>query len=350
MVKKREMVSVLTGFGLTKLEAELYLTLLIKGETEAKEIVRALNIHFPQFYSIINNLARKGFIETQESRPKKYRAVDLKEIIEREQQKMNQNAEFLLKSIKKFQSTRSTKQRPSIWITKGFQNILHNLNAIIKEAQFDVTVILHNKFISRIIKSLIKKQKEGVQTYLVIYPTPPEPNLMRQVNEIRRVRLFETYPFGISVVADSEKALLAHGLPEKPLFEGPYGVVFIESLLPTFLSENFYTLWDHAKPLVPQEKSAQFPKIFRSHRLALIEIKDLLNKGEVTVQVKGRYIQTGEPFEETGTIVNVTETELLKNFTLRLRSGNMIEIGGPYATLEEVEAELITILKLTPEK
>ena len=55
----------------------------------------------------------------------------------------------------------------------------------------------------------------------------------------------------------------------------------------------------------------------------------------------------GDLFEKTGTIVNVTETKLLKNFTLRLRNGKTIEIGGPYAILEEVEAELITILKLT---
>lgn len=55
----------LESFGLTRLEAQVYLALLMRSEAEAKEIVQILNIHFPQFYSITSNLKRKRFIETR---------------------------------------------------------------------------------------------------------------------------------------------------------------------------------------------------------------------------------------------------------------------------------------------
>lgn len=226
------------------------------------------------------------------------------------------------------------------------QNILYNVNKIIEDAQFDTTIIMHNKFVSNVARSLVKRRKEGIQTYLIVYPRPPEPNLMSQIKKIKRVRIFETCPFAILAVADSEKALLAHGLPNALPLEERHGVIFIEPIVPAFLSENFYTLWERAKPLFPEESFEHFPKTFRSQRMALVEIKDLFKRGEVTVRVKGQYLKTGRTFEETGTIVDVTETEMLKNFTLRLPSGDTVVIGGPYSTLEEVEAELITILKV----
>ena len=318
----------------------------MKGEAEAKEIVQSLNIHFPQFYSITSNLERKGFIETRGGRPKRYRAVDPKEVMRREINRMKEDAEVVLKFVEELRNKPKVTGRPSIWITTGIQNILYNVNKIIEEARFDTTIIMHNKFVPDVTRSLVRKREEGIQTYLIVYPRPPEPDLMGRIKEIKRVRFFETCPFAILAVADCERALLAHGLPEALPLEERYGVVFIEPLMPTFLCESFFwQTWEHAKPLFPEEGLERFPKTFRSQRMALVEIRELLKRGEVTVRVKGRYVKTGRAFEGTGTVVGVTETEKLKNFALRLPSGNTVTIGGPYSTLEEVEAELITILK-----
>ena len=342
---REDMLSLLKTLGLTRLEAQIYLTLLIKGETKAKEIVQAFDIHFPQFYALANSLERKGFIEVQEGRPKKYRAVDPNEIAKRKMKEVEKNMKILTKLVESEHEKAEISKRPSVWITRGVQNVLRNANEIIKSAKYDVTVMIESRFLSRVVGSLIDRKKRGVQTYLVVYPEAPEKHLTDQIEKINRVRVFETCPFAILVIADCERALMAHGLLEIAPPERQYGVVFDEPLTPIFFSERFYEIWGRARPLFLEE-DLKFPKTFRSQRMALMEIKNLLKKGEVFVRVKGR--RAGKSFEERGVVVGITDNELRKNFTLKLPDAKTLTVGGFYSMLEEVEAELITILKIKP--
>jgi len=341
---REDVLPILESLGMTKLEAQIYLALLTRAESKAKEIVQAFNIHFPQFYSLTSNLERKGFIEIQESRPKRYRAIDPKIIAQRKIKEMEKGAELLIKSVEEMRKKTEILQRPSVWITKGVQNILYNVNEIIKSAKYDVTIVMENKFLSSVIKSLVNKKSKGAQIYLLVYPEQPEPDAIKQINKLNRVRTFETCPFGILVIADCERAIMAHGLLDIAPKERQYGVVFDEPLTPIFFSERFYELWVRAKPLF-SEKYPELPKSFRSQRMALMEIKNLLNKGEVIVRVKGRNIRSGETFEVEGTVGKITDNELHKNFTLKIPDGKTMTIGGFYSMREEIEAELITILK-----
>ena len=341
--------SALEDYGLTRLEAQVYLMLVMKGETEALEMSRALNIHLPQFYNIANNLQKKGFIEIQVGRPKRYRAVDPEQVIRRKTEEMKHREGFLLKRLHEIRRQQVTPPRPSVWITFGMKNVIYNIDRIIKEARCDVTVVMHKRFISGIINSLARKRKHGAQTYLIVYPNKLEPKLIAQLGKIGKVRAFETCPFGILAITDCEKAVLAHGLPNTAPAESHYGVVFDEPVVPTFLSENFYQLWLRAKPLDQAKEQASYPKAFRAHRMALLEIKDLLEKNNVVeVYVEGKCMKTGEAFKGRGRAIKVTDTEFMKNFTLRLSDDRDVPIGGPYSTLEDIEARLIVIQSSQP--
>lgn len=337
-----DVLQVLESFGLTRLEAQVYLTIFMRGELGAREIVQTFKIHFPQLYSLVSNLERKGFIEIQEGRPKKYRVIDPKEIIQREKIKMEKNSNILVKSLGKMRKTEIV-QKPSVWITRGIQNIFYNMNEMIKGAKFDVTAIVHANFVQNVVESLINKKKEGVQVYLVVYPKAPELSLIKK---LKRVRTFGTCPFAILAIADCEKGLMAHGLPRVAPPEMQYGVVFEEPITPIFLSESFYEVWKRAKPISPEEDLKGLPKTFRSQRMAMVEIKNLLKRGEVRVVVKGRYTGSSDAFEGEGTVVGLTDNELHKNFILGFPDGRTLTIGGFYSMLEDIEAERITILKV----
>ena len=346
---RERILSLLESFGLTKLEAQVYLHLLMRGEVEAKEIVQMFNIYFPQFYGLVSNLGRKGFIEVQQGRPKRYRAIDPRGIAETRMKEMEEGVAVLTRSIEEAREKTELLWRPSVWITRGIQNVMYNVREIIKNARFEVTIVVENAFIPDIAGALIKRRGEGVQTYLVTYPKRPAPDLAKRLRKIERVRVFETCPLVILVVADCERALMAHGLLQAAPPERQYGIIFDEPINPIFLGENFYELWKRAKPLFPEE-DLTLPKSFRSQRMALMEIGNLLRKGRVSVKVKGRYLKTGESFEKKGVVVGITDNELHKNFSLRLPNGKVMSIGGFYSMLEETEAELITILKVDHRK
>lgn len=66
----------LQDIGLNAYEAAVYLSLLKYGVSEANILCRDAEVPYGKIYTILEALARKGFVEIQASRPKKFRMVD----------------------------------------------------------------------------------------------------------------------------------------------------------------------------------------------------------------------------------------------------------------------------------
>ncbi|RLE65935.1 MAG: hypothetical protein DRJ47_03600 [Thermoprotei archaeon] len=344
MYDSEEVLRFLRELGLTGLEAKAYVTLLINGEMSATELAKAMNMHFPQLYNIMSSLEVKGFIEVQEGRPKRYKAVDIGYVTSRRIAEIKSKAKKVKKILKEARQSPAY-SRPSIWITLGMQNILRNLIELINDSKYDVLIVIHRDYVGSIRKPLVSARKRGVQTYLVIYPGDEAKELTTKFKAVKRVSVFETYPFAILGVADSSRAVLSHGFPKRLPPEKLYGIVFDEPIMPLFLTEDFYQIWIKAIPLV--ESDLSLPATFTSQRLALIELKKIIKKhGKATIKVKGIYVKNGKPFEGIGTVKEIIENEYQKCIVMVMADGTMVSIGGPYASLEDVEAQLITILSV----
>ncbi|MCD6301407.1 MAG: TrmB family transcriptional regulator [Staphylothermus sp.] len=100
MYSSEEILKFLRELGLTKQEAKVYLTLLIHGEMSATELAKAMNLHFPQLYNIMSSLEVKGFIEVQEGRPKRYKAVDINYVSSRRIAEIKSRAKKVIKLMK----------------------------------------------------------------------------------------------------------------------------------------------------------------------------------------------------------------------------------------------------------
>lgn len=343
MYSSEEVLNFLRELGLTSLEAKAYMTLLISGEMSATELAKALDVHYPQLYNIMSSLEVKGFVEVQEGRPKRYRAVDINYVASRRIAEIKSKARKVKKILN--QVRKSPYSRPSIWITLGIRNILRNLIELISNAKYDAFVVIHRDYVGRVRKSLISARKKGIQTYLVVYPGDETDELTTKFKAVKRVAVFETYPFAILGVVDSCRAVISHGCPRRVPPDRLHGIVFDEPLMPLFLTEDFYQIWVKAKPIV--ESRLTLPATFTSQRMALIELKKLINKyNNVMVKVKGSYVRNGGKFEGTGVVKKVIENEYQKCIVMVMADGTMVSIGGPYALLEDVEAQLITILSV----
>jgi len=69
-----QLLNALSMMGLTNREAEVFLTILERGEASVKDILESVDIHQPQLYNILTSLLRRGFIKVSSGRPKLYSA------------------------------------------------------------------------------------------------------------------------------------------------------------------------------------------------------------------------------------------------------------------------------------
>lgn len=73
---------VLDKIGLTKYESEAFNFIILHGPVEAGEISRSGNIPYGKIYETLNKLEKYGFIEIQNSRPKRYFSRNINVAIE----------------------------------------------------------------------------------------------------------------------------------------------------------------------------------------------------------------------------------------------------------------------------
>jgi sugar-specific transcriptional regulator TrmB len=74
---QEESLQVLTGLGLTVLEAKVYLTLVRTDETSAKTISKASNVSQPDVYRVLSMLENHGLIERIIAIPHRFKATPI---------------------------------------------------------------------------------------------------------------------------------------------------------------------------------------------------------------------------------------------------------------------------------
>jgi sugar-specific transcriptional regulator TrmB len=341
-----DLVSSLQNYGLTRLEAKVYVVLFTLGEAEASELARNLGMHFSQFYNVINSLEKKGFVEAHPGRPKRYRATDPKHIFRSRIVELEGLEKSLTERLSALKSQQEVTRKPSVWIISGVRNVLYNMERLARDAKHDVEAVLHQGFLTRnLLRLLQEKNRNGIPTYVIVYPKVPSPSQVQQLGNMDRVRLFRTFPFASLLLADCERAILSPVMPEAEPQGEFYGVSFEEQLVPSFLSESFYELWQRSDNLLPKpEPTARPGETFRSPRLALFEIQKLTASGlHVEVNVTGRDVKTHEAVEMQGEVLKVTISDLVKQFSIRLKNGKEVSVGGLYSSLEDISADEIQI-------
>lgn len=181
-------IEILKELGFNSYEIDSYLFILEKGICEAKEITKNTNVPFGKIYSVLSNLVDKGLIEMQNTRPKKFKALEpksgLKKIYEEKKQKHMSEIDNLHSNIKELEKTlvvknKNKKEKESIfWTTTlGTDEIVKTLYNIFSEAEDEVCIVLnkckekkeHQKIESQLIKLTPKMINHGVYFRIIHY-------------------------------------------------------------------------------------------------------------------------------------------------------------------------------------
>jgi len=171
----------LRSFGLTKYEADVYLTLLRLGSADANLISSTSGVPLGRMYSILNDLLEKRIIHSQETRPRKFAAVDpstsIKYLIDAQRFKLKQQSlaldDMASELEKELLGIKRAPQNKHFWTAAMGTDavldiIIEQLNMINKEMSLTVgypefsNYILSKKPESDLTKAMLRALERGV--------------------------------------------------------------------------------------------------------------------------------------------------------------------------------------------
>lgn len=177
----------LRSFGLTKYEADVYLTLLRLGSADANLISSTSGVPLGRMYSILNELLEKRIIHSQETRPRKFVAVDpstsIKYLIEAQRFKLKQQSlaldDMASDLEKELLGIKRSPQNKQFWTAAMGTDavldiIIEHLNLVNKEMSITVgypefsNYVLSKKPESDLTKAMLRALERGVKFRMLI--------------------------------------------------------------------------------------------------------------------------------------------------------------------------------------
>ena len=332
---REKAIQLLRILGLTGLEAELYLLLLERGPLSAPEISDYLARHRPQIHVALTRLSSKGYIEELGGRPKKYRAVDPKILLDmftKEFEGMAKKALEYMQSIAK----PAPEERFGVWVVREPEVAKSRMADLFESARIDALVMGDIKFIHMLADKLERAVKRGVNVYVLSYSLGERGArfLMEDLPFLRKLRV--AISGDLVVVVDSQ---LGGVLKARPTLPMRHGFLIEERTLVDYLSHDFVNRWVGARVVV--DEALQLPARFTFHRLALYEAKRmLLENRKLRLRAVGYEVDTGARVTIEGRVLDAV-LELpagYAHFKVDTGSG-IVRVGGLDAIAEEVAGE-----------
>ena len=119
---------ILQEIGLTDYEIKAYVSLLSNPGVQASEVSKGSDVPVSKIYEVLGNLERKGWVESQNTRPSKYfpksPSTALQALKMRMEAELKSNEDHLLSELMPLYEQKEIQERPDIWIIRGDYNII----------------------------------------------------------------------------------------------------------------------------------------------------------------------------------------------------------------------------------
>lgn len=165
MMIDQSFVEHLKLFNLTEYESKTYLALVAQGPSTVKEIREAAAIPYSREYDVLQSLEKRGFVESQPGRPKRFKAVAPEKVLDKELK----DRKKAVKALLTFADNIKEKQRQSmemenvIWTLRGMDKIREKISEMIRAARKEILIIGRNPVTTELEDALIEAGKRGVK-------------------------------------------------------------------------------------------------------------------------------------------------------------------------------------------
>ncbi len=242
---------ILQGLGLTDYEIKAYVSLLSNSGVQASEVSKDSEVPVSKIYEVLSNLEKKGWVESQNSRPTKYfpksPATALQALKMRMEAELKSNEDHLLAELMPLYEQKEIQERPDIWIIRGDYNIIAKISESIDRCKNELLVVIPsalNSVVELIIPALTDVKSTGVRVMILMSGEISEKTVskIRSLAELR----FKENMFGGGVIIDAREVVLLLGRSSEE--RDDLAIWSDHAGLASFAKSYFDFLWKEAAP------------------------------------------------------------------------------------------------------
>ena len=270
------MLEKLRSFGLTKYEADVYLTLLRIGSVDANVIAPTSGVPLGRIYGILSSLQEKKVIHAQETRPRKFAAVEpstaLKYLLDAQNFKLQQASlrlgEMAVELERDLLGIKQSPQNKQFWTaalgSEETRNIIiEQINQVNEEMCLTIGYPEFSKYLpsrnaekNDTRKALLRALERGVKFRMLIdrginYPDMSRDETVRNISKYLGKNLqcrVITFTSTLFDVIDNDRINLKISSPVKK--EELFAIVHVrDKKVAAEMKKHFEDMWDRAEPL-----------------------------------------------------------------------------------------------------
>lgn len=265
----------LRSLGLSTYEAEAYLTLLSLGTAEAHIISSRADIPTGRIYDVLNSLKEMNLVDVQDSRPRRYKAVDprvaVKRILSRKKRELDEKYEQLSRAALSLEKTlvkkeEQQKEKSPFWsVAVGHREVHEAFEKRIAEAEKEILMYLelerYDPYDEPMFGEMVRALERGVVIKILLGAgdianlqglgfSSTISRLITFLGGNLHVRVVEKVHTPYDII-DGEKVILT---VKNPIDPGEYFAVISvwDRELGEGLREKFQEVWEKSAPLNPE--------------------------------------------------------------------------------------------------
>jgi len=339
-MREEEIMEKLQKIGLTKYESLAYITLLKLGPSKATDITKESGIPHTRVYDVLSSLHRKGFVDVMQGTPRLYKPVNPELVLEKIKEDIIEDIEALKEAFLELYRRAHGEELPEIWTIQGFDNTLERAEYVIRSSRHEVLINAPMEFL-KLLKREIKARKDVV--FVIISNFEDAPDWLRGGNIILARSGGAPWLMASWIIGDIEYALFFGALPKDKRREKFYSFWAKSPKIIQNYMHWFYTIYFDNSEVVKPPDYEKLPK-----PLSLVNIRTLITLLKFTelpkeAEIVGKTVDTKEPVNLQGQIVDYEYTPLTANITFRY-NGSELKVGGIGSYFEDVEGEKFILL------
>jgi sugar-specific transcriptional regulator TrmB len=242
---------ILQEIGLTDYEIKAYVSLLSNPGVQASGVSKGSDVPISKIYEVLSNLERKGWVESQNTRPTKYfpksPSTALQALKMRMEAELKSNEDHLLSELMPLYEQKEIQERPDIWIIRGDYNIIAKVSESIDRCKKELLVVIPsalNSVIELLIPALTSVRSSGVNVRILMSGEISQKSVAK-INTLAELR-FKENMFGGGVIIDASEVVLllgrsSEGTDDLAIWSDHGG-------LSSFAKNYFEFLWKEAAP------------------------------------------------------------------------------------------------------
>ncbi len=242
---------ILQDLGLTDYEIKAYVSLLAHPSVQASEVSKDSDVPVSKIYEVLGNLERKGWVESQHSRPTRYfpksPSTALQALRLRMEADLKANEDHLLTELMPLYEKKEIQERPDIWIIRGDYNIIAKITESIDRCKKELLVVFPpalNSVVDLVIPALTSVNEAGANVRILMSGGVNERSKSR-ISALAELRLKENM-FGGGVIVDATEVILLLGRSSEN--REALAIWSDHAGLASFAKNYFEFLWVEAQP------------------------------------------------------------------------------------------------------